>query len=457
MTFHIDLKKYTPDLWKEFEGISNSWGTIQNYVEKYPKDGELFIVKEDNYIDKDYLIDFTNFYARCFDEIDKKVTRIHFFKSEESKLKALFSSLGKDEDFDTITKQINKEYLGFIIKKPMFKGAIGSFNGAIGRTVLRRYPKEADVNNVRILNVYKQNKINLFGIPLKLKSLPFQEQDRAVSACATISIWTALQALEERFNISVPLAPSEITAKAFEPGSLIESTKFPNEGLNIHQMTGVFSRLGYEIVPYKLDKAQHDFFSNLITAYIDFGIPIIAILDLTTANGAHAGHSVVISGYKYNHRKNKIVELYIHDDNIGPYSSVIFKKDNIFQWENEWVLQWGYKKVNVEELLIPLYHKIRLNFTKIYFNELSFLKKQSELSGFFIKGFLMDINEYKKELLQKILPTACCKEPAEKILTSQLPKFCWVIRIMNEDSPISDLIFDATTNIKKERIKVDFV
>jgi len=98
-----------------------------------------------------------------------------------------------------------------------------------------------------------------------------------------------------------------------------------------------------------------------------------------------------------------------------------------------------------------------LSFTKIYFNELSNLKKQSELSGFSIKGFLTDTNAYKKELLQKILPTACFKEPAEKILTSQLPKFFWVIRIMHEDSPISDLIFDATTNIKKERIKVDFV
>jgi hypothetical protein len=369
----------------------------------------------------------------------------------------LFNSLGKDNNFDTITKQINEEYLGFIIKKPMFKGAIGRFNGAIGRTVLRRYPKEAVGSNVRILNVYKQNKINLFGIPLDLESLPFQEQDRAVSACATVSIWTALQALEERFNISVPLAPSEITAMAFEPGSLIESTKFPNEGLSIYQITSVFSRLGYETVPYKLDESQKDFFSDLIMAYIDFGVPIIAILDLTTTNDSHVGHSVVISGYKYNHQKNKIVELYIHDDNIGPYSQVNFKGKNIFQWENEWVLDWEYKNVKVEELLIPLYPKIRLSFTKIYFNELYNLKKDSELKGFSIKCFLSDTNAYKKELLQEILPVAYCKEPAEKLLSSQLPKFFWVLRIKYEDLPISDLIYDATTNIKKERIKVDFV
>jgi hypothetical protein len=61
-------------------------------------------------------------------------------------------------------KELNQQ------KKPMFKGAVGRFNGAIGRTVLRRYPKEANGSYVRILNVYKQNKINLFGIPLELKS-----------------------------------------------------------------------------------------------------------------------------------------------------------------------------------------------------------------------------------------------------------------------------------------------
>ncbi len=92
-----------------------------------------------------------------------------------------------------------------------------------------------------------------------------------------------------------------------------------------------------------------------------------------------------------------------------------------------------------------------------YFNELYNLKKDSGLKGFSIKSFLSDTNAYKKELLQEILPVAYCKEPAEKLLTSQLPKFFWVIRIRYEDLPISDLIYDATTNIKKERIKVDFV
>lgn len=42
--------------------------------------GAKTVVVEDQYIDKDYLIDYCNFYARSFEPSDKYTTRLHFFK-----------------------------------------------------------------------------------------------------------------------------------------------------------------------------------------------------------------------------------------------------------------------------------------------------------------------------------------------------------------------------------------
>jgi len=37
------------------------------------------VVIEEDYIDKDYLIDYANYYARSFKDYKKKTTRLHFF------------------------------------------------------------------------------------------------------------------------------------------------------------------------------------------------------------------------------------------------------------------------------------------------------------------------------------------------------------------------------------------
>ena len=59
---------------------------------------------------------------------------------------------------------------------------------------------------------------------------------------------------------------------------------------------------------------------------------------------------------------------------------------------------------------------------------------------------MSDINKYKSELIHKILPVVKNKNDGIKILGTQLPRFFWVIRIEVNESIVSDLIFDATTN-----------
>jgi hypothetical protein len=450
----IIFKEYTPDLWDSFDKLSRVHGLIKNYLQVISNEQSISFILEKNYIDKDYLIDYTNYYARCFDDIGRKVERYHFFKTDMASLKTRISEYyqKKEKDKrDEILLTINELYIGFVIKKP-------TYNGIIGRTILKRFPPQTSVpNEKRILSVVKENRINIYGIPLKIISLPFQEQDNAVSACATISIWTALRALEDKFGVSVSLAPSEITNKAYNLTSIILSPRFPNDGLSIHQIINTFYNLNYEVITYKVSdySKPNDFVCHLLMAYLEYGLPIIGILELKKDNHLY-GHAVVISGYRLSEGKNQIVQLYVHDDQIGPYSKVTFKNGNVLDWENEWTTKNGYKFVKLKTLIIPIYHKIRLSYTYLYERYVKPLEEKNT-ENYKIKTFLSDVNSYKSQVIQEILPIVANRDDGEEIVLTQLPKYFWIIRVEVNNIPFKDYLIDATKEIKKTPIIIKYL
>ena len=455
--------EYNSNFWSGngFAGYSNCYENIKAYIENYPTQGKKFVIAEEEYIDKNFLIDYVNFYSRCFDDLRRKTVRYHFFHSEtKEELIALLDSLIEADKVNTAKERLNENYLGFIVKKPLS-------NHVIGRTILKKYPEIEGEGNPGEFRVYSSNDVHFYGIPLHVEALPFQEQDRAVSACATVAIWTALQSLERMFQISVPLAPSEITNLAFESNSFVTSTKFPNEGLNLYQIIGIFRNLGYEVIPYRrVNDIAKDFLSSLITAYMAYGLPLIALLKIIDNQNQADGHAVVISGYNYDNRNDEIFQLYIHDDQIGPYSSVTFFEEtqyenaaqelhrdfgiqisnNICLWQNEWRSKYTSKHVILENIFIPIYPKIRLGFAGIY-ERMNILKNNlSHIADHKVRGFLSDINKYKYDLIHTILPHAKNKNEGVRILSTQLPRFFWVIRIEINEEIVRDIIFDATTN-----------
>jgi hypothetical protein len=455
--------EYKSNFWLEngFAGYSNCYENVRLYIENYPSQGKTFVIAEEDYIDKNFLIDYVNFYSRCFDDLRRKTVRYHFFHSEtKEKLLELLNFLIEADKTNIAKKRLNECYIGFIVKKPLS-------NHVIGRTILKKYPEIGVEGNPGEFRVYSSNDVHFYGLPLEVEALPFQEQDRAVSACATVAIWTALQSLERRFQISVPLAPSEITNLAFESNSFVTSTKFPNEGLNLYQIISIFRNLGYEVIPYRqVNDVDKDFLSNLITAYMTYGLPLIALLKIIDNQNHVDGHAVVISGYNYDNQDDRILRLYIHDDQIGPYSKVTFFDDSLFEnavrelhrdfaikisnniclWQNEWLSKYNSKHVILENIFIPIYPKIRLGFAGIY-ERMNILKNNlPQIANHKVRGFLSDTNKYKYELIHKILPLARNKNEGIKILNTQLPRFFWVIRIEINEEIVRDIIFDATTN-----------
>lgn len=408
-------------------------------------------VKEKNYIDKDYIIDYSKFYARSFYRHEKYTTRYHFFTIEFTDEEFKEALRTGNQDF---FKRLKETYLGFVVIKPI-KGVDGHY--LIGKTLLATYPlKDGDEERVYLRDHFD---VSLFGIPLKIKSTPFQMQDVAVGACATIACWTSLFPLMNLFGIQT-YSPSEVTEKSVAFPS--DSRNFPSDGLTISQMKNYFNSIGLEtdfidpkgIIGYKKYTDEDDIVADAVRAHIELGLPIIAGLDLRNDGESSGYHAVVITGYR--HRSGTVTELYAHDDNIGPYCCVKPNSGGKFHsWANEW-LDSGYDEVPVKRLLIPVYPKIRLSFSRIYALYLKY-KRSLELQiescnldrGTKIELFLTDIKKYKRFLsgmnFRNILQKGHEIDDKVATLCRPFPRFIWVFRFQCRGTLYYDYIFDGTS------------
>jgi len=444
-----------------FEQIKDKLGgSFQgNYIYDYLSEiNAKTVVIEEKYIDKDYLIDYAKFYARSFN-IDTKFThRLHFFSEVFSNYdfqKILVG--GEKEGFE----KLNNSYLGFVVMKPI-KDEDGYF--LVGRTLLKTYLKEViPGHEYRVYNT-DTYQASLFGIPLKINSLPFQTQDKAVGACATTACWIALYPLSALFGTQRE-SPFEVTEKSVLFASL-EERNFPNTtGLSLLQMKSYFNSIGLETEFINIEKIQkkferlipddYDIVADAVRGYSEMKLPIIAALKMEEENEEdgeedednHDKHAVIISGYRHNN--GILTELYIHDDTIGPYSRAR-PNNNFSSLKNEWTENRGYKSVLVEKLMIPVYPKIRLSFDSIYYIFL-LAKRTKRTKKARYELFLIELNKYKKFLSKQKI-----KDKMEK-LYKPFPRYLWIIRIYIEDKLLIDQVFDATSVYPKEFDRIRFI
>ncbi len=337
-------------------------------------------------------------------------------------------------------------------------------NFLVGRTVLKTYDKEVNPGNeIRVYNtdIYQSS---LFGIPLKIDSLPFQTQDKAVGACATTACWIALHPLSSIFGTQRE-SPFEVTEKSVSFTSM-EERNFPNTtGLSLLQMKSYFNSIGLETEFINIEKIQkkferlipddYDIVADAVRGYSEMKLPIIAALKMEEENEEdgeedednHDKHAVIISGYRHNN--GILTELYIHDDTIGPYSRAR-PNNNFSSLKNEWTENRGYKSVLVEKLMIPVYPKIRLSFDSIYYIFL-LAKRTKRTKKARYELFLIELNKYKKFLSKQKI-----KDKIEK-LYKPFPRYLWIIRIYIEDKLLIDQVFDATSVYPKEFDRIRFI
>lgn len=468
-------KKYKIEILYPLEEILPIIGDSDEaqYIYRYLKEIEaVTCILEDQYIDKDYLIDYSKYYARSFNPYPKTTKRLHFFGKyiDKKQFRGLLLRHNESE-----LEELNKSYLGFIIIKPIKNSREKPL---IGRTILKPYPRDA--GDEKREHIELNHPVSLYGIDLQIKSLPYQMQDSAVGACATIACWVSLYPLRELFDIEIQ-SPVEITEKSIAHPSL--NRNFPSTGLSFYQIKTFFNSVGLEtefveLIPEKLKKQlgrDHRLVEDLIKAYVSYNIPIIACLKLEKEEKKRQGgrrkpkrepdfeqHAVIISGYR--HRSGEITELYVHDDRIGPYHRVlpVLPSHLFLQWDNEWLNRYyspgkKYSAVKLELIIIPLYPKIRMSFLDIYRAYLDFIEEAKKVEikdpskKFSYELRLTDVKKYKRFLHRHPFFRR------ESILLKPFPRFLWIFRVFTNGKLHYDHVYDATLDYPSikpyERIK----
>lgn len=430
--------------------------------------GAKSILVERDYIDRDYLEDFASYYVRCFHPYPRKCSRLHFF--DETITNEEFEAAMKGAEYE----KLSGSYLGFVVVKPLPQTIIG-------RTCLRTYPSDGGRRHYPSVRDYEAN---IFGLKLVAKqTLAFQEQDHVAAACATSALWSAFQGTGKLFQHPIP-SPVSITRAATKNWPR-ETRTFPNNGLDIIEMAHAIRDVGLE--PLMLRADRHDVLKSNLYAYLKAKIPLLLIVDLYNASikipllhrqkPSYLGkHAVAASGYSLGLSKpvpyggtglllkaSRIDKFYAHDDQVGPFARMVFTEMDV-QFASDTVLKrdflttsWrnpvsgaGSIVAQPENLLIPIYHKIRIPFDTISQSVIDFdelLEKMradgraplSERIEWDI--YLITVGEFKTDVRSSM---DLNEDERLAIQLQPLPRFLWCADGACAGKRVIGLLFDAT-------------
>lgn len=442
------------------------------YLDSYFKAlGIQTIVVECPYVDRDYLEDFAAYYVTCFKDYERHCARMHFFSNTFDK--ATFEALLLGDSTKLSTRALQEAYCGFIVIKPLPQTVFG-------RTCLKTYPQ----TDRRDFSVARTFNANLFGINLKVsETLPFQEQDNVVAACATSALWSVLQATAKEFQHAL-LTPIAITRAAtdFLPA---ETRMIPNRGgLATAMMAEAIRHVGLE--PLALNAPLNDdaTFKGALYAYLRARIPIVLGVrlcdtSLPTGDNIVGDHAIAVAGFGiseqpaapvtssgFRHRAARIEKIYAHDDQVGPFARMEFDGKIVTvelddgkgqvaahslstSWRASDGTTHAIRAVPLI-LLIPLYHKIRIPFEDIiqavsgFHKFLATAQPLNQVVGADNLEWdihLTTVNDLKSDLQQC---SQLLGQSRLQWLTQPMPRFIWRALARKGNDRMFDIFFDAT-------------
>ena len=279
--------------------------------------GAQAVLLEPEYIDREFLEDYSNYYVKRFGNDGYVCSRLHFF-SCPIRHQSLDELLLGEPGGDLTIEKLQEHYLGFMVIKPITKTFVG-------KTCLRRIGEKDCGAGIR-KKISKRYDVNLFGVKLHVDSIAFQEQDKVVAACATTAVWTALHGFPGR-DVRNIKSCSEITTAAlnFAVGS---NNGFPNGELSNEQIQRTLDVEGLRYHNTNLSPHTPEWFCDYLSSHIDSNLPVIltgtvySLKRITqptrkTEVTRLAGHAITVLGYDF--RKNA-KWVYMHDDRLGPYA-----------------------------------------------------------------------------------------------------------------------------------------
>jgi len=419
------------------------------------------MVVEREYTDADFLDDFAEYYIRCYPNYSRRCKRLHFFK-ETPLAEDVFSRLVRGAATKGEEDAFRESYLGFVVARPLPRAVIG-------RTVLRTYESDGGRRNYTCTRKYP---VNLYGISLSVDSLAFQEQDTVLAACATVALWSCFQKTAKLFDTRTP-TPAAITTVAGQAIHL--GRPIPSHGLISFEMCRAIRH--YELEPELIDLRDRRFrsvpFISLLYGYLWMGLPVILGVEIEKVGR----HAIALTGYSFSRERQHKAEtielakdkstqqvplaglhisaLFGHDDQIGPFSrlKVISPachsegESNTIYLESTWIDPETKRilKLTPMQVIIPVYHKIRLTFVDVYRWVTVFLPALRYHFGN-IEALEWDVHLTFSNDVKGLMRTSDLRKDAflESLLVEHHPRFVWRAILKFGEIRLVELLFDAT-------------
>src|SRR5579859_2679587 len=274
------------------------------YIYDYIKDlGAKTIIEEQNYFDRDFLAEFSTFYSLGASGYPNVCRRLHFFSKDITR-KQFEAACGikderkrKEDSPKTERDLLRDSYLGFSVIRPIPQAPFG-------RTVLAWY-NETLADRPRQTAPCRPYCVHLAGIKLTVTGLAWQQQDAAISACASVGVWTLLHSAAYNDTHSIPTT-AEVT-RAAHRNIAVGSREFPSGGLNFQQMCESVKVLG--LSPFVIegnvpDKKgtnpgfKKEKFCSSVSALVRSGYPCLMMGRVHRPDGKTGLHVAVIVGYR---------------------------------------------------------------------------------------------------------------------------------------------------------------
>lgn len=434
---------------------------IKNYLERL---GCKTIVCETSYIDKWFLYDYGQYFLKCFADYPSSCSRLHFF-SHEFDIEKFNNSLFSSSPDQSFKDELSESYLGFMVVKPIPRTFIG-------RTCLRLQSDVSSVNEpssgLKVAITKRQN-VNLMGVELALDSVPFQEQDKVLSACATTALWT-LASASNYTNLEEIPSQSQITLDAI--GSTSASINgFPNKGLTNSEVIRALEGMGlkqHEIKLKSTDSQSLEFFESHLKAYIDSSIPLFMGCEVYKKKGDDyekvGEHAVVVLGYK-KAEAGSVERIYIHDDRVGPY----VRANSISEVKIQGKCFYGCFSISIDEakdtnqdlsyiskeqILKPTslnavtYPKIRVPFQIVNYTCLDICEPMNLALSKASTGSPEYISFTTKVISSSSFKSQCLEneeiENKQEVLTTRMSRYVWVATFRLSGEKQFELVFDST-------------
>jgi len=365
------------------------------------------LVIEFPYRDFDFSSVYSIFYSKKHQSVSKECIRVHLFSKNELE---------------------EKYYIGNIVVRD---SVIDSRGKAIFEP---KYLSQVSKGFI----VKSENKAHLMGKTFKIDSFLWMSQDTDISVCAHVSIWSINNYFANKYS-SYKLqsigAISEIVP-------LHMGRKTPSNGLNLLQISDMFSKLGfYPLVLQKDSQNPKDFF-RAVYSYIESGIPMVGAM-------TQIGHAVAIIGHGeisqtgIENSSDTIIniadhlqELIISDDNELPFTTITRCKNR-------------YTFDDLDYVIVPLYEKMYTNANIVYervktLMESDVLKSDAQT---IVRVYLTSARSLKREALENKKMNDILKSTILKLHT---PQFVWCADLCTKDEykdekTSSRIIIDATS------------